>query len=141
MLGNWIAYHVIPTDALAGMAVVVVVATLGEMLKRVIPGRIPVVFWATAIGMALTGRVNFLALSTPLLTYAGLSLAKDLPTFRVLGWRIVVTSLAANAGTFIFGHPHRAAPDAQARLTSNRAAQARAARPPASPSGPTASCG
>lgn len=86
------------------------------MLKRVVPGRIPAVFWVTVIGMALTapywpgaawmaaatGKVNFLALSTPLLTYAGLSLAKDLPTFRVLGWRIVVTSLAANAGTFIF---------------------------------------
>ena len=116
MLGNWITYHVVPTDALAGMAVVIVVATLGEMLKRIVPGRIPAVFWVTVIGMALTapywpgaawmaaatGKVNFLALSTPLLTYAGLSLAKDLPTFRVLGWRIVVTSLAANAGTFIF---------------------------------------
>ena len=43
MLGNWIAYHVISTDALVGMAVVV--ATLGDMLKRVIPGRIPAVFW------------------------------------------------------------------------------------------------
>lgn len=115
VLGNWITYRVVPTDALAGMAVVVV-AALGEMLKRVVPRRIPAVFWVTVIGMALTapywpgaawmaaatGKVNFLALSTPLLTYAGLSLAKDLPTFRMLGWRIVATSLAANAGTFLF---------------------------------------
>jgi hypothetical protein len=77
---------------------------------------VPAVFWATLIGMALTapywpggpwfaattGKVNFLALSTPVLTYAGLSLGKDLATFRALGWRIVVTSLAANAGTFVF---------------------------------------
>jgi len=116
MLGNWINYHVFPADALLGMAFVVVVAAIGEVLKRVIPGRIPAVFWVTMIGMALTApywpgaawvaattaKVNFLALSTPVLTYAGLSLAKDMPTFRALGWRIVVTSLAANAGTFIF---------------------------------------
>jgi hypothetical protein len=116
MLGNWITYHVVPSDALVGMAVVVLVAAVGELLKRVVGFGIPAVFLVTAIGMALTapywpgaawvadatGKVNFLALSTPLLTYAGLSLAKDLPTFKALGWRIVVVSLAANAGTFIF---------------------------------------
>ena len=116
LLGNWITYHVLPADALVGMAVVVIVAAVGEVLKRAVPGRIPAVFWVTIIGMALTApywpgaawmaavtaKVNFLALSTPVLTYAGLSLAKDMPTFRALGWRIVVTSLAANAGTFIF---------------------------------------
>jgi len=116
MLGNRITYHVAPSDALTGAAFVVVVAAVGEVLKRAVPGRIPAVFWVTLTGMALTApywpgaawmagvtaKVNFLALSTPVLTYAGLSLAKDMPTFRALGWRIVVTSLAANAGTFIF---------------------------------------
>jgi hypothetical protein len=49
----------------------------------------------------LTGQINFLALATPILAFAGLSIAKDVPAFRRLGWRIVLTSLAANAGTFI----------------------------------------
>lgn len=44
MLGNWITYHVLPADALLGMAIVVGVAAVGEMLKRAIPGRIPAVF-------------------------------------------------------------------------------------------------
>ena len=30
-----------------------------------------------------------------------LSILKDLPAFRKLGWKIVVVSLAANAGTFL----------------------------------------
>ena len=51
---------------------------------------------------AMTDKVDFLALTTPMLAYAGLSIAKDVPAFRRLGWRIVVTSLCANAGTFIF---------------------------------------
>ncbi len=50
---------------------------------------------------ALTGKVNFLAMITPMLTFAGLSLAKDIPAFRRLGWRIVVVSLLANAGVFL----------------------------------------
>ena len=32
---------------------------------------------------------------------AGLSVAKDVPAFRRLGWRIVVVSFMANAGTFL----------------------------------------
>ncbi|MBB4427584.1 hypothetical protein GGD66_006167 [Bradyrhizobium sp. CIR48] len=116
IFGNWITYHVPPTNAVLGAVIIAAVAAAGEILKRVLPFRVPAVFWATLIGMALTapywpgsawfaattGKMNFLALSTPVLTYAGLSLGKDLAAFRALGWRIVVTSLAANAGTFIF---------------------------------------
>jgi len=36
-----------------------------------------------------------------MLAFAGLSIAKDIPAFRRLGWRIVVVSLTAGFGTFI----------------------------------------
>jgi hypothetical protein len=36
-----------------------------------------------------------------MLTFAGLSIAKDIPAFRRLGWRIVVVSFLANLGTFL----------------------------------------
>jgi hypothetical protein len=49
----------------------------------------------------LTAKINFLGLITTMLTFAGLSIAKDIPAFRRLGWRIVVVSFAANAGTFL----------------------------------------
>ena len=42
-----------------------------------------------------------MALITPMLAFAGLSIAKDIPAFRRLGWRIVVVSLTAGFGTFI----------------------------------------
>ncbi|CDM57756.1 putative conserved protein [Rhizobium favelukesii] len=51
----------------------------------------------------LAAKVTLLPLVTPVLAYAGLSVAKDLPILRNLGWRIVVVSLVANAGTFICG--------------------------------------
>lgn len=49
----------------------------------------------------MTSSINMLAVITPMLTFAGLSIAKDLPAFRRLGWRIVLVSFLANFGTFI----------------------------------------
>jgi len=51
--------------------------------------------------IAAVGKVNFLPFTTVILAMAGLSILKDLPAFRKLGWKIVVVSLAANAGTFM----------------------------------------
>ena len=114
--GNWITYHTLPQSALVGMLGIVVVALIGNVLARIFPVKIPIVCWVSLVGMlatvplgpwaapiaAVASKVNFMALTTPILAYAGLSIAKDLPAFRRLGWRIVVTSLAANTGTFLF---------------------------------------
>jgi hypothetical protein len=51
--------------------------------------------------IAATAKLNFLTFTTPVLALAGFSVAKDLPIFRQLGWRIVVVSLTAAAGTFL----------------------------------------
>jgi disulfide bond formation protein DsbB len=85
------------------------------VLYRVTGRKLPAVVWVSLVGMlctdpgfpgatsmaAMTGKINFLALATPILAFAGLSIAKDVPAFRRLGWRIVVVSFLANAGTFI----------------------------------------
>jgi hypothetical protein len=97
------------------MLAVVAIALAVEGLKRLVP-RLPMVLVlsvvATVVGIpgllpfsdaliALTAKLNFLAFTTPVLALAGFSVAKDLPVFRQLGWRIVVVSLTATAGTFL----------------------------------------
>lgn len=105
------------TFAAAAITVLIALAAtaLGKALPGALPVKIPVVLWCSLLGMAatypampwaaamadVTGKLNFMALSAPILAFAGLSLAKDIPAFRRLGWRIVVVSLCANAGTFI----------------------------------------
>lgn len=117
LFGNWINYKVPATDSMAlyGMAIIVGVVVAGYALYRLTQRKLPAVIWVSLVGMALTypafpyaasisamtGKINFLALATPILAFAGLSIAKDVPAFRRLGWRIVVVSFAANAGTFI----------------------------------------
>lgn len=117
MVGNYLAYKVAPGDTLAGMAIIVAIASLGHVIKRFLPKQVPEVLvlsiLATLAGIpwllpfsdalvAATNKVNFLAFTTPVLALAGFSVAKDLPIFRRLGWRIVVVSLTAAAGTFLF---------------------------------------
>ncbi|MBY0296806.1 MAG: DUF3100 domain-containing protein [Methylobacterium sp.] len=116
LIGNKLTYGTAPDAAvLGGMAIIVAVVLAGWALYRLAGRRLPAVIWVSLIGMALThpampfaadvaaltGKVNFLALATPILAFAGLSIAKDVPAFRRLGWRIVLVSFMANAGTFL----------------------------------------
>ncbi|MCJ2073413.1 DUF3100 domain-containing protein [Methylobacterium sp. J-030] len=116
LIGNWLTYGVVPDARVAaGMAIIVGTVLAGWGFYRLLGRRLPAVLWVSIIGMALTypgtpyaaeiaaltGKLNFLALATPILTFAGLSVAKDVPAFRRLGWRIVVVSFLANAGTFL----------------------------------------
>lgn len=116
LAGNWITYKTAPQAAVLGIIGIALVALISDAIAHLVPFKIPVVCWVAAVGMlatapigpwaapiaAITGKVNFMALTTPILAYAGLSLAKDIPAFRRLGWRIVVTSLLASTGTFLF---------------------------------------
>ncbi|MCU0593061.1 MAG: hypothetical protein MUC57_16515 [Desulfobacterales bacterium] len=45
--------------------------------------------------LAAVGKVNFLALPTPIIAFTSLSIAKDLDAFRKQGWRIVAAALIA----------------------------------------------
>ena len=116
LIGNWLTYGIVPdAQVVAGMAIIIGTVLAGWGLYLLLGRRLPAVLWVSIIGMALTypgtpyaaeiaaltGKLNFLALATPILTFAGLSVAKDVPAFRRLGWRIVVVSFMANAGTFL----------------------------------------
>ncbi|MDN4591882.1 DUF3100 domain-containing protein [Xenophilus aerolatus] len=115
VIANALSYKVPALVSLEGMGVVVAIVAVVEAIKRLLP-KLPLVLvlsvLATVVGvpglfpftdavLALTGQLNFLAFTTPVLALAGFSVAKDLPLFRRLGWRIVVVSLTATAGTFL----------------------------------------
>lgn len=115
LIGNRIGFNVPLLEALPGVILIIVAVLFGDIIYQLTKRKLPAVCWISFIAMAmtfpatpysaevaaLTGKVNFLALITPMLTFAGLSLAKDVPAFRRLGWRIVVVSLLANAGVFL----------------------------------------
>ncbi|MFT4066673.1 DUF3100 domain-containing protein [Paraburkholderia sp.] len=112
---NLISHHVGYLASLPGIFFILVCVITGNWLYNITGKRLPAVCWVSFIGLALTqpycpwaseisawsGKIDFLGVATPMLTFAGLGIAKDLPAFRRLGWKIVLTSLCANAGTFV----------------------------------------
>ncbi|MBO1015335.1 DUF3100 domain-containing protein [Achromobacter sp. SD115] len=115
LVGNRLGYNVPFADALPGMGIIILLVVIADLVLRVVP-KLPAVFVLSLIAMtagcpgvlpysdqiiAMVGKVNFLPFTTVILAMAGLSILKDLPAFRKLGWKIVVVSLAANAGTFL----------------------------------------
>ena len=115
LIGNRIGFDVPMLEALPGVILIIVAVLIGDLIYVGTKRKLPAVCWISLVAMIMTfpatpysaeiaeitGKVSFLALITPMLTFAGLSLAKDIPAFRRLGWRIVVVSLLANAGVFL----------------------------------------
>lgn len=99
-----------------GVAILAGIATIGAVISSLpYANKFPMVFWVSLVGVLIslpgmpgqpwviekTSHITFLATTTPVLAYAGLSLGKDLGAFRRLSWRIIPVALAVTAGTFI----------------------------------------
>lgn len=111
---TWVSTGHVSTELVVGCMLMVVLAFIGEIISRLTRGKIPTVCWVSVIAMyasspwcplaaevtAFGKAIGMSAILTTMLTFAGLSIAKDLPAFRKLGWRIVLVSFIANFGTF-----------------------------------------
>jgi len=115
IIGNWIVSGELSIVMLFGGLIMIAISLLGDTVYQFTGKKIPAVCWVSFIAMyatspwcpvateiaAVTKTIGVLPIITPMLTFAGLSIAKDIPAFRKLGWRIVVVSFIANFGTFI----------------------------------------
>ena len=110
VIGNTIGYK-LPWDvALIGYLMLVSITLLGMALSEFFPIKLPMVFWISLISLLstspispvnkivldYTNKMEFMAIATPILAYAGLAVGKE------MSWRIVVVALAVYTGTFVF---------------------------------------
>lgn len=116
VLGNTIGYKMPWDMALFGYIILVSITLLGIALSEFLPVKFPMVFWISLIALLstspispinkfvldYTGKMEFMAIATPILAYAGLAVGKDLPMIKQMSWRIVVVALAVYTGTFVF---------------------------------------
>lgn len=116
-VSNLIGYKVDWYSSLLGIMIIVAIALAGMAISKLpVLNKLPMVFWISFVAVILslpgfpgsewiiqtTKKVQFLAITTPILAYAGLSLGKDIEMFKKLSWRIVPVALAVITGTFIF---------------------------------------
>lgn len=102
-------------NSIPGLCILAIIALLGMLAGKYIPGGIPAAAWVVTLGCILTipgvpgaefinakvKLVNFVALCTPILAYSGIAIGKDLDAFKKTGWRIVVLACAVFIGTYV----------------------------------------
>lgn len=103
-------------DALPGMIILYVMSMIGLVVTRLMPFYLPGVAWVSLVSILATlpwfpgnewmvaklASVNFLAIVTPVLAYAGLALSnREFTMFRKTGWKLVIISLLVFTGTFL----------------------------------------
>ncbi|MFZ5435315.1 MAG: hypothetical protein ACOZCF_03130 [Bacillota bacterium] len=113
--GNFIGYKIPIVDAIPGMLILGAISLAGMILAKVIPVKFPAVAYIGLIGMLLTipespvakpivdytSKVQFMAMATPVLAYAGIAIGKSWTDFTRLGWKSVVVALVVLFGTYI----------------------------------------
>jgi len=97
-----------------GYAIMVALILVSMFLAKV-SRKISAIVWATTIGAlisspwspvgelltALVTSVDFLSLATVVLVSAGLSLGKDMPLLKRIGWKIIPVGLVAITASFV----------------------------------------
>ncbi|NLL80912.1 MAG: DUF340 domain-containing protein [Tissierellia bacterium] len=115
LVGNFVGYQISIIEAIPGMLILVAISIAGIALAKVLPGNIPSVAYIVTLSTIMTvpgfpgaatisglvGKVNFLALATPILGYAGIYTGKNLDSLKKTGWKIIMLALFVIFGTYI----------------------------------------
>lgn len=103
-------------DALPGMLILYVLVIVGLVMGRLCPFYLPSVAWVSLVSIVATlpgfpgngwiiarlAEVDFLAVVTPVLAYAGLALTgREFAMFKQTGWKLIIVALLVFTGTFI----------------------------------------
>lgn len=114
LTANWIGYGVGPLDAAPGIALIVSVGLVSIVLGRVLPLDLPSFAYAMVIAfllavpfspvqeqvLAVTERIDFLATTTPILAYAGLSIGLQTTRMKQVSWKLVLVAVLVFFGTY-----------------------------------------
>lgn len=115
LIGNWFGYDILPLQAIPGMIILILICLAGFILHGLIPINLPSIAYISIIGVLVsmpwtpgsdfvaqsTDQVELLALATPILAYAGISIGRSWTDFVNLGWRALIVAILVMLGTFI----------------------------------------
>lgn len=116
LIGNWAGYDVMPIDALPGIIVLALISLIGLIIHRINPYKgIPSIAYIGILAFIITipgvpgseqivewtSKVNLLAIATPILAYAGISIGRSWTDFAKLGWKTIIIGMFVLLGTFL----------------------------------------
>lgn len=115
LVANWIGYDIMPLTALPGMLLLILICLIGFIMSAIIPINFPSVAYIALIGVVVsmpwmpgseyvvkwTNQVELLALTTPILAYAGIAIGRSWTDFKELGWKTVIVASLVILGSFL----------------------------------------
>ena len=115
LVGNWIGYDVLPFKAIPGMIVLILICLAGLVLDKLLPFNVPAIAYISLIAIVVsipgvpgseqvvkwTTDVNLLAITTPILAYAGIAIGRSWADFAKLGWKSIIVGMCVLLGTFL----------------------------------------
>lgn len=115
MLANFVGFSVGFGESLPGVAVLVVISLIAVLCDKVIPLKLPVIAYASVVGLLLscpispiagfviesTSAINFTAPLTMVGAFAGMSISNQLRQFIKQGPKMVLVTLLVMTGTYI----------------------------------------
>ena len=114
LVGNLVGFDNGIIESIPGMILIIVIGLVSLVLAREVPAQLPAFAYAIFIAMVLslpfvptqelflryTDKVSFLATTTPILAYAGLSISLQMDRLKQVGWKLVVVAVFVFFGTF-----------------------------------------
>ncbi len=116
LIGNWIGYSVMPFDALPGIITLTLISLAGLIIHQLVPyKKIPSIAYIGILAFILTipgvpgseqivawtTDVNLLAIATPILAYAGISIGRSWDLFTKLGWKTIIVGMCVLLGSYL----------------------------------------
>lgn len=116
LLGNFIGYEVMPLTALPGIISLMVIVLIGMIFHEIIPyKKLPAIAYIGILAFIMTipgvpgaekisewtSEVNLLALTTPILAYAGISIGNSWVDFAKMGWKTIIVGMLVLLGTYL----------------------------------------
>lgn len=115
LVGNWAGYDILPLSAIPGMIVLILICLAGFILREIIPFNFPSIAYISIIGVIVsmpwmpgsemivewTNEIELLALTTPILAYAGIAIGRSWTDFMKLGWKTIIVGSLVMLGTFL----------------------------------------
>lgn len=115
LIANRVGYQIGFVEALPGFLILAGISLLGYTLSYLIPSdKISAILWISLVSILVASpispispwiirsveKVSIMALCTPILSYAGVVIAKDWEPFLKVGAKGIIVSIFVIAGTF-----------------------------------------
>ena len=118
LMSNVVGYGVSPAQTIPGLLILCGIAVVGVTISKAmsrfvkLPSMMYVVVLAVLLScpispvsesvIALTSNVQFMAPTTAMGAFIGISLGKEIKAFAKMGWKYVIITIFVITGTFVF---------------------------------------